>query len=1520
MNKRNPRDLVRGWSLCRPLRLAAVLAVTIAQACSANVSHPQNARTPASAAKLGWSLVPLEASIAADGSPVQRVLVRGGQVVRLEAQGSIDVGERVRAGDGFAETWTTQATRDGVLIVRPSPWTIAILTRPGQVNLAYLGYPRDPGYEWFDIEAAGLKWADGPGGEDLPRVAPRARMDHDGFAELDRALEEAVRGAPEHAQAMAIAKSIRKVAILRAVRSLRVGEGYPYLLNKEIEPSPKVKKVEIGERDFYEIAPAQPVDFRVDGPAMLHVWVRAARNSAGASLRVRISEGEKDRAETGTWVPPAASTETIRTVAADEEDDDAMYLPLRPLVVHVPPGHHAYRLHAHGAAAFVLPALAEFNVHMGDAASGAKREGSLLESAMTACDNERSAALCSLVRGVMGLDGGKAGGEDSKRMSWARALKGSSPAVQHVAETLAASGPRDPLAGIEALASQGDVSAYAKLSAAAAREVDEGVRASWIRATMRGTRWSPVDEGQPNGPQWAHLVTGARVVEGCNAKQPYAELGHEPKVVQARLWNGVPVVEFLASARCDGGGPIQLSVDGQRLAANPSSSNALWHVLVRGAQARVSRIDDTGGHVYAITEQCAMSGAHWSAMNAPLQASTKPKFGPFEGTAGLEVWMKDGLDKAELTVSPDGKDPNRGDPVQVRVVRGPMAEVAVDERGGRWRRAGRIAMPAWASRGMHVAGGDGVWVRPILRVPRTATDVAGSTTEIPREANVKKRALDERELGKISSSILAARPSDRGAGYTRRALLLAEAGAERPALADARAAKALGYLTDKGEDPELAVRSILRSTAPKALTLAANAHAYGIEPDFDETAKRCQVSSGPRAKFTELIGTIKAEIEDPSKKRPWDSTHAVQDYEVVNQNAVDPRGNFVLAHAMQGSRWQLLHQVVGAPAPVTRERNASAQGLLEADGDLRARILAGDPFRGSKFVVVTDVSPSRASLAHLAPAKARIDFACVARSPQHAIDGQCPLTMMLGAPPTGKPIALRIGESGRGSVEIPPVSVGGPAAQIIVELKPTPARWVALVRVVLDREVPNSTFSPGVGWVLTPSGLQRRFLLRADESMSLRFPVGLVRLDARPEPSSKASVTATAGGKEYEVPTDGQSVVIQLARGGAIQVSAAGGPVTLGVAQRVPYSAQAEDGEEAEAEPEDAAASTVEVIPVGQTHSAWRGIAAHSDSPISPMRDSLGTLRWSTQVQSNTYREGMRDSQVNYTDAFVAQTLEYRRRLEALNLWLQGGGSFRFRDASSSRVLNALAYEDYDPYRLRIFGSFSYASQRIEGLTYRTMRPRFFAEYSGRASSTFYILPRIAYDGFMTNHRVRPVSLRGVDDDVFNVFRAKRPQLLYGQLLLWWAPYFNGIFYVRPRATFAAKQQALSHVSGTAGFFVAFDQFELNAHSDSIWYNAIERVRADSAFETGGGLTAAYNLWVSDGSLDVKPGVSLFGRNGGGGWMAMAFVDVLASFHRGLRDFSSVDLAFPEQIGRGVRWRGHDPGQGAPEVRPGARL
>ncbi len=65
-----------------------------------------------------------------------------------------------------------------------------------------------------------------------------------------------------------------------------------------------------------------------------------------------------------------------------------------------------------------------------------------------------------------------------------------------------------------------------------------------------------------------------------------------------------------------------------------------------------------------------------------------------------------------------------------------------------------------------------------------------------------------------------------------------------------------------------------------------------------------------------------------------------------------------------------------------------------------------------------------------------------------------------------------------------------------------------------------------------------------------------------------------------------------------------------------------------------------------------------------------------------------------------------------------------------------------------------------------------------------------------------------------------------------------------------------------------------------------------------------YTGWLLPGSFGLNPFVTGSVRFDGGGYQLVAGLQATAAFRRGLRDFTSLELSFPEQLAGGVPWRG----------------
>jgi hypothetical protein len=1493
-------------------------------------------------ARLEWERVSTVDATDARGRPVDAVEIRGGEVVRIttDASDPIEVGERVQNGTGVAESWTKHAPERGVVVVRATLLGTTILLPKGVATRVHIGRAEDPGFAWYDLEEHVLSWAKGPLPAPFPPIAPAERIDREGFAALDAALAKAVGKSADQARAREAATAIRRVAGLRAVRALRPPAGFPYFYDDPLTPDDddgRRKKRALGNLQGHYVSPVEPMAVTVEGPRILQVWSFGVRRDQDEEITIRVVEGDHERARSAGALARARAARP----AGEEQDslpevpvEEAETVALRRAVVHVPPGRHSYRIEAKNGAAFVAASASKPVVHVGDAISGVKDEKRQLELALAKCD--RGSALCTIATALAGLEGSKE--------AWTAVLEALEPETRKIVEILAAGGPRDPMVALENAAAHGDPQALAALGKAALGIVDEGVRGAWLRGTTRGTKWvvaSPLEARE--GERWLSLLFDeapkdeprsvfARADCARAADAPWTEVGADSRSFTTTTWRGARTLELLAATTCQGEAPIALEIDGQPLPVNPAAALAKWHVLVRGETARVRRADAGTGHVYAIKPEAAACGARWAHIGAPTPASKGPalRWDPSATAPGLEVWLRDGAKAAELAVVADG-DPKKRATVAV----GPREGlVAIDGDGRRWTRVARVGLPVWAATGAHAVGGDDVAVRAVVRAPKggelakaaEASDLVGVGGGPQAEAE----PLDESKLVAHSRSILATQGGARGAKYLDRALYLASGGASRAALEDARAAKGLGAKGPRGEDPIELVRASIRPLPRRPLELPKGVVAYGIEPDFDPGAPRCAATGkGPRAKIASVLEDLK--LANAAQKKVWDAQLAIRALEAVTESAIDPRGPSVLSRALAGSRWEL--PKLTAPELVRVQRpnaqtdepgqpglSRSKEGPLDPDGDLRPRIGTGQPFDRASYATVTEARPAKAGLTGTGNARARVEFACVARAPADVVKGaRCPIAITLGGTTAGGSTApatvLRpnAGEDGRGVAELPPLPPKGAATQLVVALEPAPGRWAAIARIVFDQEVPGATQVEGVGWVLQPPGLQWRWLVKDTQEITTTFEgPGLLRVDALAEPEERPTVVVVVDGKQHKVALDGTPTMIAVPKGGPVRIRSTGGTSTIAVAHRVartalpdllaleeiePEPAQAEASERTEA----TAVTTTALLDAGNPNALWRDAVASSPRPLTPVEEALGTITLQTQGRYGTFREG--DPRKEFSDGYLEQTVGYRRKIESLGIWTGVSALGRAREGRESWGASAFAWTMINPLRLRLAVYGDVFGQTIEDQAQRTFRPRAYAEMSFRVAPSFFVLPRVGYDGFYTTVDSRPVSLTGVDDDVYNGFRFRRPTILYQQVMAWWVPYVNQILFLRGRLNEDVRA-GVSHGGVRPGAIFAFGNLELGGFGDATWFRATEGLRSQSKVDVTGVAYALYNLWISEGSVDVQPGIGGRARAGDGAWEVYALFNVFASFRRGVRDFSSPELAFPEQFGGNVPWRG----------------
>lgn len=1481
-----------------------LLAACLGVACAPGAHAPNAPIRDALSARVVWTRVELRKGNDLAGEPIEMLDVRGGDLVRIESDRPIDVGERVRSGAGFAETWQHLSPRDGVITLRATLLAEAVLVRAGTTGRVHVGHGFDPGYDWYRLESDALQWAAGPIGAPFPAIAPDARIDRSEIAALDRALSDAIDHASDHEAAVDAARAIRSVVALRVVRGLHPPVGFPYFYDHDAEIGDGAQRVDDdGGLATYRIDGKNALTLTVDGPRVLHVWTKAPRPDAEDTLEVRVLEGDRLRAVSASGMPHTTAPRSDENKGIP--DDDAS---LRRAIVHVPPGEHTYRVVTNDVA-FVTPLVASPVIHLGDAVLGDKNEAGLLDDALDDAAKANAPSMRALALALYGRDGG---GE------WKESLAGTSPESRKIVEKMAAGGPHDPSVALEAAASNGDPAALAALGDAAMHDVDDVVRAAWLRGTLRGTKWSV--EHPLEGATWTSILFDSTDTKTCTDAEAkgWTEIGADEISLAATTWRGAPTLELLSTIGCNGTAPVSFSVDGVQLRANPSSALARWHVLVSGKTTNVKRLDDGGGRLFAVSPDAAKCGAHFGAIGAPSVASEAPKleFAPEVTAPGVEIWLRNGSKGGQLVVS-------RGPEESVRIFVAPEnGFAAIDAGGTRWVRVARLALPTWASKGAVVHGPDDFAVRAIVRAPRAIAakgggPIADPYADIPTTTK-EAEPLDEARLAKISRELLASRGIERGKKHLERGRMLAAGGASRAALEDARAAKSLGALGPKGEDPIALVSSEIRPLPKKPLALPTGVAAYGVEADFDPGAPRCGMAKdGPRAKLAALLDELKTARAATTKT--FDAKLALRAFEAMTDNPIDPRGPAIFQRALAGSRWMTPRTVDGNPLKVQRPSDGPLDGALDADGELRARVLVGQPFDRGSYATIDETHPAKAALTGNDGATARVEVVCAPRSAADAIGTHCPFAVTVGTSATIHPI---IGDDGHAFVDLPELPQKGKKAQVVLSIDPSPARWTAIARIVFDRELPATTYVENVGWVLQPPGLQYRFLLKNGEQLSAPIDQPtLVRVDAIAEPEDHPHVVLVVDGKEIPVATDGAPHVFAVTKAGSIHLKSTGGAVTVRFAERVARAALPDPlggTDEAEPDPmhaeiaepnEPTAATTTALLDAnaaGLNAGTWRDVAERSPRPMTTFEEDFGTVTTHVLGRYGTYREGIL---AMYGDGYVEQAIGYRRKIESIGLWTGFGGTVRERELSPTFAAHALFYEEFE--RLRVTGWFEYWTQDIPGFgRVRTFKPRGFVEYSIRVTPSFFVLPRVGWDGYYINASTEPKSLFDVDDDVFNSFRFRHPSEAFAQLLDWWVPYVNDIVYLRGRVTADASARVVDHYALRLGDFLAVGNMEIGAYGDVAYYRSEPGFRPVPIGNVTGAGYALYNMWSNDGSLDVQAGVGGRARTYDYGWEVYALVNVFASFHRGLRDFTSLELNFPEPLGGGIAWRGPMAGGG----------
>ena len=1427
-------------SLRGTVLLVATLLLVVG--CASNASTPDPLLANALSSFIVWSPVAFGSSVGVDGAVVDTVSVQGGQIVRIQTRDDhpLRVAERIRSGAGFSESWSTKVPEHGVLFLRAGALTDAFLLPRGAGLLAHLGHGSDPGYAWFDLEGRVVAWANGPLPAAFPRIATPERIDYAGFAALDRILADAVTG-PSREADRAAARAVRVVTGLRAVRALRPDTGLPYFFDEPVVPTPPTRHDLRGS----EIEKGHPLQLQVTGPAILHL-----------SLQSPVDGNE------------AAQVEVLERANLRARIQLSALRPSRALV-HVPPGMHRYRVES-AAATLVSATLARPNVHVEEAKEW--DEDSQLKRAKRACEVGGAVPICALALDLLGALDERPPPLSTRDLTSDRAVL------------------------LSRAASAGDPDALRALGQGPIERADAETRAAWVHAMTHGTTWRVLD-GAANGQSWTSVESAHDAQTTCAAQG----VGEIPDVLdtigeyETTLWHGVPVVELIVLGRCDDALPIELDVDGQRLVGNPSAALVHWRVRVRGATAKIRRLDHGSARVIALPSASPECSLRWLSMQAPELVSSSPtlRFEPDSSAVGVELWLRAGARLADVRVTALGASSSNAAGVHVLTPRGP-GPTAYDPNGQLWTRVARVALPSWAGKGVRVSGGADVAVRAIARVPRPpARASAGTGASSPSVTQPS-----EEELTLLTRRILETPNAERGLPYLTRGLRLAVAGASNAALSDAHAAASLHASGPNQEDPVELVVSALRRRAIHVDPLPEGVSAYGIDADFDAGTQRCQASAGPRSALDHSFAKA-ATLSGAS----FDLDAALQAAALHERLPLDPRSHLLLTRSLNGSRWRLRETKEGGEQRVRSPRETRKEGPIDGLGKLRPRVAVGGVFvPGSYATVLPARSASAVVAATASNPPLHIELACAARDPAHAV-GLCPIDVTYD----GAHIPLRLDQAGRGSASLPVTHIG--PKKVNTSLRDEPGDWVALVRLIADRPIPGGVQVGDTAWAIVPPNTESRISLRPGPPLTLHFQKPtLLRIEARAETLAASALVLVASGRERRVALPEDSTLISLAPG-ELTLTATGGTVSLTLAERIAAVSAGDPIDASISASDRPAKSPIPSLRIQMPDSnaaGWQRNAIGSPAPLTPFHAALGTLVAETGVvYGNLHPSPSSDA---WHDAYAFGLAGYRRRIESLGLWTRADVFSRIRTGEPSHGFEGALYEDLDRQHLRLTVTLVGETQRVAGIRGNSLRSHGFVEYSYRATPNLFILPRLGYDGMYSTIKRRPTALAFVDDEVYSPYRSRRPTFIFVQGLFWYAPYFNEILYLRVRGTVDAKARAFSHSAAATGAFLAFGELNLSAQVQGIWYVPRDSLSGQAHVETSVAASARYSLWSDFGSFAVIPGLSAEVRPRDLGFQVVASVDLLASYRRGLRDFSSLELDFPEQLSGGIPWRGSTPG------------
>jgi hypothetical protein len=1449
-------------------RVLLLLAVVSVVACTPT-TRPPAAVPDALASFVVWREEPLTPASVLDGSPVDTLVVEPGQIVRVEVPsgGSIDVIEGAHTANGVVESRRTEPVQSGAVIVRAGAFTTAFAFARGAVRRAFIGHGSDPGVNWIEHTRRVVAWAEGPIPAPFPEVVPVWRVDRELFDRLDNILAADITRAPSASAPRDAARAIRAVVGLRQLRAVQPVSGYPYFLDAPAIAKDDAAAGAIEGHDVHRVEPGKPLKARATGPATLTVWAWSSDRGPERTASITVIEGE---------APRATMSRRLRRAAGSSPAPSSPERLMRT-VVHVPPGDHTYRIESDGA--LLVAAIAARPVLPMDLASRGE-ERALLARAARACDADTASATCQLARALA---------TPSMEAPRADAV---TDEVSRLAGNLGAGRPHDAVLDRGVAGDHADAAAFDALEREVAASVDETTRSTWIHAIQRASTWRPLP-GPATDRRWTVALRredgAAPTTDNQRAEEPRLILvGKEATTITSTDFHDTTVID-LVWAGAPSAKRVQLEVDGQRISALPHAAYARWHVRVRGEAARVRRLDDGPGEVFSAAP--SMRLANVAAAVTEDAQEIVPSAQLARGI-GVELWAREDRSMAEVDV-----EASHGRPGHVLLqARGTGSALAIDEAGHRWRRVARAALPTWAAQGARLRPRDGTAYRAIVREASEPPE-----TQPPKldDGAPPPPAPSLEAIVALSREVLATDGPARAAALRDRAIALAERGARTAALRDARAAITLGLDAERARTIEADIERIASRALQPPAPLPPSVAAYGIEPDFDDEGT-------PRAAFERALAEIPP--RDATTSSAFDPDRAARVIKAARAVPLDPRSLRAIHRALTGAHWQTLPNF----AQLDHERNGRPAGDTVADGDglLLPRVATGMPFPEASFVAITTDRPSAFRfMPNGVGARYHLDVVCTATVPDADVNATCTPRVLMGeetlAPSHGP-------DHGRTRYDIPPVKR---PVRVQITVDDAPSRWVALAQLVSDRKVLGAELKTPEGWVVLPPRRDAPAPIGAGRyPVDLRARPSILRVRATTDRDEPASVTLEVDGTPHAVPSDGTDLVVPVRSSAVVVVS--GGRARVNVAERVPSSrppyqpsSAAVSGSTGVAAPPPPSIPVTVVFPpsAGEAIQDWSSIARRSPRPLTAFESNLGTFVVSTGAVIGTLQRGA--PAASRVSSFGFLSAGYRRRIERLKLWTDVDGFMRLRaETPATYGANVVLYEDLDVLHVRLSGSVGVASQRVLDGNAVAWLSHGFAEYSWRVTPNFFIVPRIGWDYVGMSLPARPRVAPPIDNDVWNSYRSNRSTFFFAQSLFWWVPYFDQITYLRMRITGSPSDGAVARVAARPGAFAVLGSVDLAAYVDAAWISASQSIRGESRLAASTGIVCRYDIWSRMGSLDIQPGVAAFAHLNDGAWQVNLFVNLFASHRRGLRDFSSLELDFPEQRSDGIPWRGNNPG------------